>query len=147
MILFAQIVPLVTECLPLGERDLALGFSRFEIELRRDQRETPLLHLSQKVFDLLTMHQEFPGPERLMIEPVGGGIGGDMAMDQDHLSVVVDDVGIAQVSLAVPERLDLAPLEYHPRLVPLNKMVTESGLPVIGDDLYPGGFYPGGLRW
>ena len=59
-----------------------------------------------------------------------------MGVHQKQLIPLEAGVGIAQIALAGPERLDLAAGQDNTGLAFFQKMITEAGFAVVGDDVF-----------
>jgi hypothetical protein len=92
------------------------------------------------------MKQQLAGAGRFMAELRCGAVGADVAIDEEELLALGQRVGVGQVGVAGPQRLDLAPRELETRLERLLDAVVEAGAPVLSDDL-PAGVLGRGSRW
>lgn len=58
-----------------------------KIDSEGDQRESLLLSFAEKLVDLLSMKEQFAGPDRIMVHNVAVTIGTDVAMMEKHLAL------------------------------------------------------------
>src|SRR5512137_2546393 len=69
-----ECLPLIEKFFPLCKSEIYLNLSIDEVELDRNQRIAPLFHLADEAFDLLFVKEEFPRPQRVVIQSVCLGI-------------------------------------------------------------------------
>src|SRR6266487_4242593 len=81
------------------------------------------------------MEEELPDPLRFMVVAVGLLEGGDVGADEPGLVALDARIGIGEVDLAGPDRLDLRPGQDDARLERLVDRVLVSGPPVEGHRL------------
>src|SRR3990172_11920464 len=69
-----DVVPLVVELLPAAQPHLELDPRPLEVELQRDDGQSPFLDLAEEVVDLLPLEEELADPQRIDDPhvPVGG---------------------------------------------------------------------------
>jgi len=132
---FLERLPLVKELLSLCEGKIYLHPSGDKIELERNQRVPPLLHLADEAFDLFFVKQEFPRPQRLVIQSVGLGIRADMSIDKEDLALFDIPVAIPQVHLSLPKGFDLGPEQGDPGLDRLFDKVVMKCLSILTNQL------------
>jgi hypothetical protein len=85
--------------------------------------------------------QEFPRPQRVVIQSVGLGIGADMSIHKEDLALFDIPVTIPQVDLSLPEGLDLGPKQRNPGLDRLLDRVVMKRLSVLANQLFAHLFY------
>ena len=85
--------------------------------------------------DLPLVHQQPPGPDRILVENIALFVGGDVHAMDEQLPVLHGAVGVLQVQRAGPDRLDLRAEQLHTGLVPILHEVVVEGLAVLGRDL------------
>src|SRR5262245_39856159 len=81
------------------------------------------------------MEQKLPGPERVVVGAVALRVRADVETQEPGLVPLDPGVRLLQVRAAVPERLDLGPLEDEPRLVGLEDVEVVVRSPVRRDEL------------
>jgi len=128
--------PLVKELLSLCEGKIDLYPSVDKIELDRNQRVTPLFHFTDEASDLSFVKQEFPRPQRIVIQPVRLRIGTDMSIHEEDLALFDIPVAIPQVDLSLSKGLDLGPEQGDPGLDRLLDKVVMKRLSVLTDQLF-----------
>lgn len=82
------------------------------------------------------MKQEFPRPQRLVIQSVGLGIRADMSIDKEDLALFDIPVAIPQVYLSLPKGFDLGPEQGDPGLDRLFDKVVVKRLSVLTNQLF-----------
>ena len=112
-------LPLIKELLPLCESEIYFNLSIDKVELDWNQRISPLFHFANEAFDLLFVKEEFPRPQRIVIQSVGLRIRADMSIDKEDLAPFDIAVAIPQVDLSLPQGFDLRPKQGDPGLVRL----------------------------
>ena len=128
--------PLVKELLSLRKSKIYLNPSIDKIELERNQRISPLLHFADETFDLLFVKQEFPRPQRVVIQSVSLRIRADMSIDKEDLAPLDIPVTIPQVDLSLPQGFDLRPEQGDPGLDRLLNIIVMKCLPVLANQLF-----------
>src|SRR5687768_17428475 len=104
-------VALVVQLLSLPQRHHHLRTSLLEVEVERDQRQPLPLHRPDEAADLAPVQQQLARALRLVVELVPLVVRRDVQVQQVHLAVLDDAVGIGQRRLAVAQRLDLGARE------------------------------------
>jgi hypothetical protein len=112
-------LPLIKELLSFCESEIYLDPSIDKVELDRNQRISPLLHFANEALDLLSVKEEFPRPQRIVIQSVCLGIRADMSIDKKDLAPFDIAVAIPQIDLSLPQGFDLRPKQGDPGLVRL----------------------------
>src|SRR5205085_10575465 len=133
LVLVPQVAALVVHLLAARQRDLDLCVAPLEVHAGGHEREPFLLSLADQALDLAAVQQELSRPLRLVVLARGRGIWRDVHVLQPHLAVVHGGVGVLELDLAVPQRLDLRSLQLHPALPLLEQVVAERRLPVGSD--------------
>ena len=126
-------LPLVKELLSLCEGKVNLDPSVDKIELERNQRIPPLLHFADEAFDLSFVEQEFPRPQRVVVQSVGLGVGADVSIHKEDLALFDVPIAIPQVHLSLPKGLDLGPEQGDPGLDRLFDKVVIKSLSVLAN--------------
>jgi len=129
-------LPLIKELLSLCESKIYLNPSIDKVELNRNQRIPPLLHFANEALDLLFVKEEFPRPQRIVIQSVSLGIRADMSIDKEDLAPFDITVTIPQVDLSLPQGFDLRPEQADPGLVRLFDKVVMKRLFVLTNQLF-----------
>jgi len=131
-----QSLPLIKELFPLCEGEVHLHLSVDKVELDRNQRISPLFHFADQAFDLLFVKEEFPRPQRIVIQSVRLGISADMRVDEENFAPFDIAVTIPEVDLPLAQGFDLRPKQGNPGLISLfNKIVMER-LSVLANHLF-----------
>ena len=81
------------------------------------------------------MHQQPPGPDRVLVEDVALLIGGDVHPMNEQLPVLYCTIGVLQVQRTGPNGFDLCSSQLHAGLVPVLHEVVVKGLAVLRRDL------------
>jgi len=129
-------LPLVKELLSLCEGKIDLHPSIDKIELDWNQCVSSLLHFADEAFDFFFVKQEFPRPQRVVIQSVGLGIRADVSVYKEDLALLDVPVTITQVDLSLPEGLDLGSEQRNPGLDRLLDKVVMKRLSVLADQLF-----------
>jgi hypothetical protein len=85
--------------------------------------------------------QEFPCPQRVVIQSVGLGIKTDMSIDKEDLALFDIPVAIPQVHLSLSKGFDLGPEQGDPGLDRLFDKVVMKRLSVLTNQLFAHLFY------
>src|SRR6202049_1971948 len=104
---------LVVELLALAQGEGDFRLSAPEVDFQRNQRQPLALDGADHLADLLPMQQEFPRPRGLVVEITRLFVGRNVQVEQKNLSILNDRVGISDVGLSVPKRLDLTTGQNH----------------------------------
>jgi hypothetical protein len=81
------------------------------------------------------VQKELPPTGRLVVEAVGGRVGGNVGAEEPELTALGASVGLTDVGAAIADGLDLAAGEDKTRLYPLQHIIVVEGLAVDGDSL------------
>jgi len=122
--------------LALGQTDLNLGASVFEIYLEWYEGVSLLGHFSLQSHDLFFMHKEFPCTQGVMIHDIAVTVGADVAVKEHGLKVFNQDVTVLEVCPAFPQGLDLGAEERHACFNGLLDRIVMISLSVLADDLH-----------
>ena len=108
--------------------------ARIEIDAEGNEREALLLRLADKLGDLFLMEEQFACPEGLVVHDVPVAVGIDVAVVQEHLSVVHAGIAVPQIHEAVTEGFDLRSAQKNPGFEPVLDVIVVERLPVGSDD-------------
>ena len=134
--------------LALGQGNFALHAAIFPVQVQRNERVAPLLHLADQAADFVAVHEQLFGARRLGAHMRAGGAQRvDLAANDKQLPAANDHVAVGQLRLARAQRLHFPALQHHARFVALFKKVIEGGLFIAGNDgvgRFGSGFFLGG---
>jgi hypothetical protein len=133
---FLESLPLIIELLALGESEIYLDLSIDKVELDWNQRISPLVHLADEAFNLLFVKEEFPRPQRIVIQPVRLGIRADMSINKEDFAPLDITVTIPEAHFSLPQGFDLRPKQGNPGLVSLFDKVVMECLFVLTNHLF-----------
>ena len=85
------------------------------------------------------MHEQFAGPECVVVLDVSVGVGTDMNVEQEGFAVLDEPVGIFEVGLAFADGFDLGAAEDDAGLDFVVEEVVEAGAAVEGGVAFAGG--------
>ena len=104
-------------CLPRARATSILARAALvDVELERNHRLALLLRPGQELGDLGAVEEELARTLGLVVVAVAGLPRRDVQAVQPGLALVDPDIGIGQVDLARPDRLDLGPGQHETRL-------------------------------
>src|SRR6266446_2567119 len=130
-----DVAALVSTLLAPGQRELDLRPPVLEVELRRNERQTPLGDLAGQGVDLFPVEEEFAVPIRIMIGEIALVVDRDVGADQPGLPLADIRVGLLERGPAVPKGLHLCAGQHDPRLDPLEQMVVVPRSAVVDDQM------------
>jgi len=133
---FLERLALIKELFPLGKSKIDFDLSVDKVELDRNQGVSPLLYFADEPFDLPFVKEEFPRPQRVVIQSVRLGIGADMSVDQEDLTPLDIPVAIPEADLSLSQGLDLRPKQADPGLVSLLNEVIVKCFSILANDLF-----------
>src|SRR5882724_8527062 len=117
---------LVVQLFALAEGQRDLGLPALEVDLERNQRQTLTLHRTDHLADLLPVQEKLPRPRWLVIEVARLFVRRYVQIEQKNLSILNDRVGISDVGLSVPQRLDIAAGQNDSRFPGVEDVVVVS---------------------
>src|SRR5512145_1055309 len=89
-----DVVPLVVEFLSPAEADLELDARALEVELQRDEGQSPLLRLPEQVVDLLPLEEKLAGAQRIDFAQVAVRVRRDVHVLDEGLAPLDHPVGV-----------------------------------------------------
>lgn len=126
-------LPSVMLLLAFGQPELDLcKASLGEINAERDEREPLLLRLAKEFIDLLTVEEQFPRTEWLVIHDVAVAVGTDVAVVKKGLAVLYAGITILEVHPPISQGFDLRTLKHDARLKFLFNEIVVVGLAIRG---------------
>src|SRR5512140_2509063 len=131
-----DVVPLVVELLPAAQSDLELDPWPLEVELHRDDGQSPLLDLAEEVVDLLPLEEELADAQRVDDPHVAVRVGRDVHVLDERLVPAEGGEAVRDVDAPLPDRFHLVPLEREPALEGLEDLVLVPRPAVRGDHLH-----------
>ena len=121
--------------LAFGQSQFDLGLAPIrKIDAERDQREALLLCFPQELVDLLSMQEQFAGPDRVMVHNIAVAVGTDMAMMKKNFPILHTGIAVLEIHAPIAKRLDLGPPEDNPGLEFFFDEIVVVGFPIGGDD-------------
>jgi len=129
-------LPLIKKFFPLCESEIYLDLSIDKVELDWNQRISPLFHLADEAFDLLFVKEEFPRPQRIVIQSIRLGIRADMSIDKEDFAPLDITVTVPEAHLSFPQGFDLRPKQGNPGLISLFDKVVMECLSVLTNHLF-----------
>ena len=133
-----DVAALVLPLLAAGQRELDLDAALLEVEPRRNQRQTLLAHLAPEIVDLVAMQEQLAVALGRMRPDRALRVVGDRGADEPDLVAPHVGVRVADLDVAVTQRLDLRAGEHETRLDTVEQLVVVPGTAVVGNQLGSG---------
>src|SRR2546427_3893692 len=119
-----DVAALVSTFLAPGQRELDLRPPVLEVELRRNERQTPLGDLAGEGVDFFPVEEELAVAIRIMIGEIALVVDRDVGADQPGSPLADIRVGLRERGPAVPKGLPLCAGQHDPRLDPLEQVIV-----------------------
>src|SRR6266550_2621793 len=130
-----DVAALVSTLLAPGQRELDLRPPVLEVELRRNERQSPLGDLAREGVDLLPVKKELPVAIRIVIGEIALVVDRDVGADQPGFPLADIRVGLLEGGPAVPKGLHLRAGQHDPGLDPLEQVVVVPRSAVVDDQM------------
>ena len=122
---------------PFGQPEFNLGKATLgEIDAERDECEPLLLRLAKKFIDLLTVEEQFPSTEGLMIHEVAVAVGADVAVVEKDLAAFHAGVTILEIHPPFSQRFHLRTPEHDAGLELILDEIVVVGLAICDDRFF-----------
>ena len=128
-------ITLVMQLFSLRKTDLQFHAGILQVNGKLYKGVSVLLDLRIQFVDLPAMHQQPPGPERILIEDIALLIRRDMHTVDKHLAVFKVAEGILQIDLSLTNGLDLGADEFDAGFVTLLNEIIMECLWILRTDL------------
>src|SRR6266516_6911681 len=129
----ADLAPAVTMLFSASQGQLHLRPWPLEVDPGRDQSQAAPLAATDQTLDLVTVKEQLAGPLGIVIGGARRSVGRDVGVAQPHLAALDYGVGVAELRLALAQRLDLGAEQLDPALEPVEQLELLSGAAVGGD--------------
>src|SRR5882672_312526 len=130
-----DVAALVSTLLAPGQRELDLRPPVLEVELRRNERQTPLGDLAGEGVDLFPVEEELAIAIRIVVGEIALVVDRDVGADQPGFPASNVCVGLLERGPAVPEGLHLRAGQDDPGLYTLEEVVIVPGSAIVDDQM------------
>ena len=130
--LFRLRTALVVELLAFAQAQLHLDAAVLEVQRQGNERHAVLHHAGVELEDLPLVHQQTPGPHRILIKNVPVLVGADVHAPYEKLPVLDGAEAVLQIDLPGADGLDLRPGQLNPGLVALQHKIVVKRFAVVG---------------
>src|SRR6185503_18940821 len=108
---------------------LAFEAAVFQIEAKRNERETFFRRSSDELSNFASIQQELTRTQRVVVHVVSVRVRADMTIEQPDFAGLHESVGVLEVDLAVSGGLDFRTRKNDSRFKPFEDFVIVEGLP------------------